>query len=235
MIRVWSALAGAMIVTMVVGLAVLPTPAPAPPASGPPVDAAALEAIVWPRDMVPAKAWRYIVIHHSATNAGTLEAFDQSHRDRGFENGIAYHFIINNGRSEGTGDGQFIQPRALAVSAQDEIFVLDKTRVQKFSADGAFLASWGKSGRGEGQFQNPRGLALDAAGSVYVADSDNHRIQKFEGNGRLVAVWGVKGRELGQFAEPVAVWVSGQGVVTVLEKANERIQFFSVGLPGLER
>jgi hypothetical protein len=108
MIRVWLALAGAMTVTMVVGLAAMPTPGPAPPASGPPVDAAALEAIIWPRDMVPTKPWRYIVIHHSATNAGTLEAFDQGHRDRGFEHGVGYHFIINNGRSEGTGDGQIL-------------------------------------------------------------------------------------------------------------------------------
>ena len=64
-----------------------------------------LQEIIWPAAMASARKWRYIVIHHSATPAGTLESIDQGHRDRGFENGAAYHFIISNGRSHGTADG----------------------------------------------------------------------------------------------------------------------------------
>jgi LysM repeat protein len=50
------------------------------------------------------RRWRYIVIHHSATTTGNVESFDKNHRKRGMENGLAYHFVIGNGR--GMGDGE---------------------------------------------------------------------------------------------------------------------------------
>ncbi len=47
---------------------------------------------------VPAsKRWKYIVIHHSATERGNFEIFDKEHRKRGFQHGLGYHFLINNG------------------------------------------------------------------------------------------------------------------------------------------
>jgi N-acetyl-anhydromuramyl-L-alanine amidase AmpD len=105
MIRVWASLAAAMTVAAMVFWAALPrTPAADTPAA--PTAPAALQDTVWPRDMAPLRPWRYIVIHHSATPAGTLESIDQVHRDRGYINGVAYHFLINNGRSPGTADGQ---------------------------------------------------------------------------------------------------------------------------------
>lgn len=49
--------------------------------------------------------WRYIVIHHSATREGSARSMDLYHRQkRHMENGLAYHFVIGNGR--GMGDGQ---------------------------------------------------------------------------------------------------------------------------------
>ncbi|MCM8783004.1 MAG: N-acetylmuramoyl-L-alanine amidase [Candidatus Omnitrophica bacterium] len=48
--------------------------------------------------------WRYIIIHHSATDAGNgLSLFDL-HIKRGFQ-GTGYHFVIDNG-TEGKLDGQ---------------------------------------------------------------------------------------------------------------------------------
>lgn len=42
--------------------------------------------------------WKWILIHHSATNAGDSQSFDASHvHDRGWD-GIGYHFVIGNGR-----------------------------------------------------------------------------------------------------------------------------------------
>lgn len=46
--------------------------------------------------------WRYIIIHHSATEAGSAAAFDRFHHARGW-GGLAYHFVIDNGR--GAPDG----------------------------------------------------------------------------------------------------------------------------------
>jgi LysM repeat protein len=49
--------------------------------------------------------WKYIVIHHSAAKNGTLQGMDMYHRQkRHMENGLAYHFVIGNGR--GMPDGK---------------------------------------------------------------------------------------------------------------------------------
>ncbi len=78
------------------------TPAPvlAPAASALP------SALKRQLDAIPVRngRWRYIVIHHSATAEGTARGMDLYHRRRGMENGLAYHFVIDNGR--GGADGQ---------------------------------------------------------------------------------------------------------------------------------
>jgi LysM repeat protein len=47
--------------------------------------------------------WKYIVGHHSATDQGSARSFDQSNRKAGMKNGLAYHFVIGNGK--GSPDG----------------------------------------------------------------------------------------------------------------------------------
>ena len=51
------------------------------------------------------QGWKYIVIHHSATLAGSVEAFHQFHTQQGF-GGIAYHFVIGNGNGMQDGEVQ---------------------------------------------------------------------------------------------------------------------------------
>lgn len=56
-----------------------------------------------------AREWDYILIHHSATEVGSVEAIDAVHRQRVDANGnpwrgIGYHFVIGNGH--GMEDGQ---------------------------------------------------------------------------------------------------------------------------------
>jgi LysM repeat protein len=49
--------------------------------------------------------WRYIVVHHSGVDTGTMKGMDHYHRDvRHMENGLAYDFVIGNG--SGMGDGE---------------------------------------------------------------------------------------------------------------------------------
>ncbi|MBL8683155.1 MAG: N-acetylmuramoyl-L-alanine amidase [Myxococcales bacterium] len=51
------------------------------------------------------RRWRSIVLHHSATPGGSPEAFEAWHRGhRRFAYGMAYHFVIGNGR--GMPDGR---------------------------------------------------------------------------------------------------------------------------------
>lgn len=43
------------------------------------------------------RSWQYIIIHHSATHEGNALTIDTLHYRRGFENGLGYHFLIDNG------------------------------------------------------------------------------------------------------------------------------------------
>lgn len=49
-----------------------------------------------------ARDWKWIVIHHSASDAGDAATFDQWHRKRGWDE-LGYHFVINNGESQPDG------------------------------------------------------------------------------------------------------------------------------------
>jgi len=49
--------------------------------------------------------WRSVVIHHSASASGSAVGMDRYHREsRRMENGLAYHFVIGNGRGAKDGD-----------------------------------------------------------------------------------------------------------------------------------
>ena len=67
-----------------------------------------------PRSVIPlysVRPWGYIVIHHSATHNGNALMIDGLHYRRGFENGLGYHFLIDNG-TLGKGLGQIeVGPR----------------------------------------------------------------------------------------------------------------------------
>jgi murein DD-endopeptidase MepM/ murein hydrolase activator NlpD len=80
------------------------SPASAPPSVLAPVLAAARGLAITPG------RWTHLVIHHSGIEAGNAKAYDGAHRRRGMENGLAYHFVIGNGRD--SGDGQIeVGPR----------------------------------------------------------------------------------------------------------------------------
>ncbi|MGB2821450.1 MAG: peptidoglycan recognition family protein [Phycisphaerae bacterium] len=89
------------------GLAVLPYSeldwSGSPPHSGRPgrLPGAAQQRHEWAAEGY--RPWRYIVIHHSATDRGSAAMFDKSHRARGWDE-LGYHFVIDNG--DGGPDGQ---------------------------------------------------------------------------------------------------------------------------------
>ena len=52
----------------------------------------------------PARDWRYIVIHHSGTESGSMKSFDREARENRGWKGVGYHFVIGNGN--GVEDGK---------------------------------------------------------------------------------------------------------------------------------
>ena len=71
-------------------------------------NAAPLQSVV---SLYPSKKWKYIIIHHSATDHGNALGFHKYHKTRGFERGLGYHFVIDNG-TQGKKEGNIeISPR----------------------------------------------------------------------------------------------------------------------------
>src|SRR5436305_1226852 len=130
---------------------------------------------------------------------------------------------------DGTGDGEFHNPLAVAVDAADNIYVADtdNNRIQKFDPQGRFLAKWGHGGRGDGEFNIPSGITVDRKGNVYVVDTDNNRIQKFASDGKLLAAWGQSGSKEGELYRPKGIAVDKEGNLYIADCNNHRIQKLS--------
>lgn len=58
------------------------------------LDAAPLRPVI---PIFRSDQWRYIVIHHSVTDSGDAQSLDVIHRRRGFDRGLGYDFVIDNG------------------------------------------------------------------------------------------------------------------------------------------
>jgi sugar lactone lactonase YvrE len=96
----------------------------------------------------------------------------------------------------GTGNGQFVTPTWVNFDSTGAYYVaetnsdpqnaaapdLANQRIQKFSANGAFVMKWGSYGEAGGQFRLPFNAVVDANNNAYVADYYNTRVQKFSLN-----------------------------------------------------
>ncbi|MEA2024628.1 MAG: hypothetical protein U9N79_10140 [Actinomycetota bacterium] len=69
--------------------------------------------------------------------------------------------------------------REIAIGPDDSVYVADSAgRIQRFTADGEFLGSWGSLGFGEGEFSGPIAVTAGAK-TVYTVERDLGRVQKF--------------------------------------------------------
>ena len=73
---------------------------------------------------------------------------------------------------KGTGDGQFNDPRDVAVNSTGYIYVADgrQPRVQIFDPSGNYVGKFDSAGAGNGVFDRLRSIAIDSDDNVYVAD-----------------------------------------------------------------
>jgi DNA-binding beta-propeller fold protein YncE len=88
-------------------------------------------------------------------------------------NGSSGLFLAEFGRA-GDGPGEFLKPAGITIGADGTLFVADRCnwRIQRFTADGRFLESFG-----EGRLASPTFLAQNPNGDIYV--SDYHRVVRF--------------------------------------------------------
>jgi DNA-binding beta-propeller fold protein YncE len=128
--------------------------------------------------------------------------------------------------SRGTGLGQFSKPRALAVDANDCLYVVDMTaRVQKFTPDGGFTNFWQILETDKGK---PKGMDLDADGNIVVVEPHYTRVNHLSPELKLITRWGNPGTNDGQLAFPRSVAVNTHGEIIISEYSLvERVQRFS--------
>jgi len=131
----------------------------------------------------------------------------------------------------GSAPGQFYEPTGLTRDGSGYLYVLDagNDNVQKFTASGQYVTTWGGvlSGSGNGEFNTAFGIEAGPGDVIYVADTGNNRIQKFTADGSFVLKWGTAGSGNGQMNGPRDVAVDGSGNVYVADTGNHRVQVFN--------
>ena len=128
--------------------------------------------------------------------------------------------------------GTFNEPWSLAVGPDGSVYVADtwNHRIQKFTASGEFITTWGYGISQTGDpfgFYGPRGIAVNADGNVFVTDTGNKRIIVFDSQGSYITQIGSAGFAPGQFDEPVGISVDEQGRLFVADTWNQRIQILT--------
>ena len=123
----------------------------------------------------------------------------------------------------GSGPNHFISPADVVTLPNGDILVADghsddgNNRVVKFSSDGKYLASWGKTGYAPGEFRTLHAIAVDNVGRVFVADRSNSRIQIFDQQGKHLATWT-------QFGRPSGIFFDANGGIYVSDSESDNVQ-----------
>lgn len=128
----------------------------------------------------------------------------------------------------GANNGEFNNPRSVALDAQGNVYVADSSnqRIQKFDNFGNFITLWGYAGNGNGQFNEPRGIGINGNGNLYVADSGNNRIQVFDTEGNYITQWGSLGAGDNQFNFPRGICFDASNNVYIADWNNNRMMEF---------
>lgn len=99
-------------------------------------------------------------------------------------------------------------PTGVATDKDGNVYVADwkNKRVQKCTASGSVITTWGREGTADGEFLWPWAVAVDKEGNVFVAEAGNvftatqgnNRIQVFSATGDYLRKWGSTGNGDGQ-------------------------------------
>jgi DNA-binding beta-propeller fold protein YncE len=117
----------------------------------------------------------------------------------------------------------FNAPSDVVVAANGDIFVADghgdetNNRIVKFSRNGRYVSSWGRTGYAPGEFRTLHAIAIDNAGRLFVGDRSNNRIQIFDQKGQHLATWT-------QFGRPSGIFFDRSGRIYVADSESDNLQ-----------
>ncbi len=135
-------------------------------------------------------------------------------------------FEASYGRRISRDPGRTNYPSGIAVDSNSgDVYIMDLlfNRVQRFTADGKFIAEW--------DCKQGLGLTVDPGnGDVWVAMWTHHKVNKYSKDGKLLLSLGTgrKGTAPGEFHAPHDVTVDPRnGDLYVMDTFNKRVQVFS--------
>lgn len=155
----------------------------------------------------------------SSSNEHRVMVFDAKNGEHLFDIG-----------KRGIGPGEFNLPRDAVVAPDGSVYVVDggNFRVEKFSADGKFISTFGAIGRQMGQFSRPKEAAVDKDGNIYVVDAAFGNFQIFNPEGQLLLAVGNRAINDGpaKFSLPAGIAVDGDGRVYVVDQYFRKVDVF---------
>jgi tripartite motif-containing protein 71 len=144
--------------------------------------------------------------------------------------------IINQWGTHGTGSNQLIRPYGVDLDSSGNVYVADSDneRIQKFSATGTYLATYGGPTTAGGNFKQLRRVAVGPNGDVYGADLWDFFIDRFSSPTVAQAqIFGGDGPDTGDFNEPSGITFGPSGKLYVADSVNQRMQVFTPGATGV--
>ena len=132
--------------------------------------------------------------------------------------------------THGSSQGQFNTPFGIADDGEGNILVTDynNNRIQKFTAEGQFLAAVGTKDRGPLQFSRPTDIAFNTSNNkVYVMDYWNHRVHILNSDLTFSHTLWKQDSGKGQFNYPRGIACDSTGKVYVADTDNNCIQVFT--------
>jgi DNA-binding beta-propeller fold protein YncE len=157
--------------------------------------------------------------------AGTLFVTDSAGAVLAFAGDGRFRFAIRN-----AGGAPLGRPTGIAWSVASKLlFVADTTahRIDVFTADGAFVRSFGRRGAGDGELNFPTHLFRSAAGELFVTDALNFRVQVFREDGTFLRAFGRHGDGSGDLASPKGIAVDRNGTAYLVDALFDAVQLFS--------
>lgn len=131
-------------------------------------------------------------------------------------------------RAGSTGPGEFTDTKAVFVH-NDELIVLDSTRIHILDLQGKFLKEFRVSSSADTPTSAPKGPAapgvfVDVENRMYVSDPGSGIVRVYDHDGQYLRAFGRPGVRMGEFNAPAGMWADSTGRIYIVDV--RRIQIF---------